>query len=232
MKNKLFPSTTIVALALKKTTGSSIKTLKKKKDLSVTFTTTCNFISGTSQWDITDANGNPDPSKITFAVVKETLDPYPYVKIFHNGTEVQCIPAGNKRLWKVYYNSRNSKWYFKDALSTATLTPCSGPRFCLAYTNHEDKFALKLDKSTDTIPVVIFIGTDDYRNGISTDLNDHVFNIHNATDVNTKSVHVVMQATSGLANYSFTIMHNSNQPTTLNQCSGGSAPDTACYKAH
>ncbi len=200
--------------------------------LEVLAATSCTFNSTGGSWDITNG-GNPDPSKITFDVVKTAEDTAPFIKIKYNGTEVQCIPAGQKRNWRVWKNIGQNKWYFKDMASTATLTPCSGPRYCLNFTGHETDFKLKIDNSSDSPAQVIFIGTDDYRNGSSTALNDHVFNIHNASESMSKSIHVVMQKIPRTSDYAFTVLHYSNSPASLPECGGNiAAPTDACYKAH
>ena len=214
------------------TTADTVSVIEKSAP-GIKALTSCTYTSGNQQWDITGAGGNPDPTKITFDIVKTAEDTAPYVKIKYNDTVVQCLPAETKRNWRVWYNADNQKWYFKDEASTATLTPFSGPRYALKYTGHETMLKLKLDKSTDSPAKIIFIGTDDYRNASSTAYNDHVFNIHNTNATNTNSVHVVMQKISGTNDYTFTILHNSNLPTSLPSCAGdGTAPQYGCVKAH
>jgi hypothetical protein len=203
-------------------------TSKSKPRLPVTpallVSSSCTFNGGINTWDLTA------PNKLELKVVQATGDPAPMVKIYYNNTEVQCIPAGIARNWRVMKES--STYFFRDEPATAAIDICSKLWvFCLRHTGHENALTLKVIKYDQTAKFV-FVGTDDIRDGAPVNLTDYVFNIHNENATNSKSVNIILRPLATGSNlYDFSVAHSSGNPTlTVPSCVVGSLPTYMCAR--
>lgn len=181
--------------------------------------TPCNFKSGSNAWTISG------PSNLTFQIIKEDDDPRPMVKIFVSGVEQQCVPAETKRIW--YITKVRGVVTFNDVPDTNSIGSCGAPVFCLRYTGHESVLTLRLEQFGGTGGDYIIVGRDDFRDGYTMPLTDNKFVIHNNSNVNTNSVHVMIRESSTDV-FDFVITHMSGLPTGSMPACGDTLPNPAC----